>query len=447
MKFKGGYNVLLQGKPEDTTKIKRLPEPESLYLPLQSRRFAFGEIHVKNGQNVCAGDTVARDKNNYSLPLLAPRAGVVKLEEAAGHIVLTNLSVQSKINITAEENGGKLLSLGAWQFFYDAYTDELPNPTGSPQAVIVSTVSFEPFTAMGRIQIKDKLSQFAKGLEYLRDIVMEQPIYLVVPQITSVWASQFRQRMQNCANVSLVEIPAKYPYDNFSILARKLGLKKQAGPIWAVRTEGVLAVEQALTSSKPCTSRTISIGGPAAASPCHIEIMPGYPIRDIFDIFASETEIRAINGGILTGEPVTKEILGIDTECRGLTILPECREREFLGFARPGWDRNSYSGCFASALGAGVSQDMTTALRGEPRPCISCNFCEEVCPAGIMPHLLHKYLYSNLIEDVERGRIDLCIECGLCSFVCPSKIDLKNEFVDAKELIEKEKNESVTENF
>jgi Na+-translocating ferredoxin:NAD+ oxidoreductase RnfC subunit len=58
-----------------------------------------------------------------------------------------------------------------------------------------------------------------------------------------------------------------------------------------------------------------------------------------------------------------------------------------------------------------------------------------------MPHLIHKYLYSDLIEEVDQARVDLCIECGLCSFVCPSKIELRSQFIEAKLLIEKEKEE------
>jgi len=80
-------------------------------------------------------------------------------------------------------------------------------------------------------------------------------------------------------------------------------------------------------------------------------------------------------------------------------------------------------------------------MRGEKRPCVACNFCEEVCPAGIMPYLIHKYLYADLIEEVEQARVDLCIECGLCSYVCPSKIDLRKQLIEAKVLIEKEKQE------
>ncbi len=82
-----------------------------------------------------------------------------------------------------------------------------------------------------------------------------------------------------------------------------------------------------------------------------------------------------------------------------------------------------------------------SVLHGEGRPCISCNYCEEVCPAGIMPHLIHKHLYADDIEEADATRVDLCVECGLCSYVCPSKIDLMNQFVEAKKVISAEQEE------
>jgi Na+-transporting NADH:ubiquinone oxidoreductase subunit A len=193
--------------------------------------------------------------------------------------------------------------------------------------------------------------------------------------------------------------------------------------------------------SKPCLVRIVSVGGPGIDSPVHLKVMPGYPIKKIRDKYGFEPSARMINGGILTGEPLGKETQGLDTECRGITILPELKEREFLGFIRPGWDRSCYAKCFLSSLKEKFRERYTTGVRGELRPCISCNFCEEVCPAGIMPYLIHKYLYGDLIEEAEQARVDLCVECGLCSFVCPSKIELTREFIEAKGLIEKEKEE------
>jgi Na+-transporting NADH:ubiquinone oxidoreductase subunit A len=412
LKFKGGYNIFIQGRPESS--VQKLPEPKELYLPLHSRRFYFSNICVKEGQRVEDGDVLAKDPDNYSVPLLAPRGGTVRLKEVKDHIVLAKLSPPAeKVYVPekdlphiVQEMGAsglkryRLLSLGAWQFFYDAYTGQLPDPLDKPQAVIVSTLSLEPFEVRGDVQLKNRLLQFTRGLEHLQSLLEYQPMYLVMPDIKSEFATLVREHIRGYAWAKLIEIPLKYPYDNFNILARKLGL-----------------------------------------SPAHLKAMAGYPVKEIIDRYVFSPFPRIINGGIFTGTKVTEEVFGLETECRGITILPEHKEREFLGFIRPGWERSSYSGCFLSSLRKEFRQRLNTAMYGEGRPCVSCNYCEEVCPANIMPHLLHKYLYRDLIEEVDQARVDLCIECGLCSYVCPSKIDLRQQFIDAKELIEKEKEE------
>ncbi|MHC4867688.1 MAG: 4Fe-4S dicluster domain-containing protein, partial [Planctomycetota bacterium] len=440
-------NVLLAGRPGP--EIQVLPEPQNLYLPLSSRRFNFGEICVKDGEKVSGGDVLAKDPDNHSVPLLAPRAGTVRLKAAENHIVLEDVALleehadmaQEELEHIRHEAGQagvkryQMLALGAWQFFYDAYSSALPEPLGTPQAIIVSTMSLEPFLARGDAQLHKRLLSFTRGLEQLQSLLEYQPIYLVMPDISSEFATLVRTQIRGYAWVKMVEVPLTYPWDNFALLARKLGLSRDGGPVWSVRTEGVLAVDRALTLTKPCTVRIVSIGGPAVNSPVHLKVMAGYPIEKIVEECTSDPAVRVINGGVLTGRAMAAETLGVDTECTGLTVIPEPVDRESFSFARPGSDRHSYSNCFLSALKADFRERLTTAARGELRPCVSCNFCEEVCPAGIMPHLIHKLLYKDDLDEVERARVDLCVGCGLCSFVCPSKIELTGQMLDAQQRI------------
>jgi len=453
MRLRGGYNVPLNGRPE--RRIAVMPEPDTLYLPLHSRRFNFSKLQVDDGDRVDGGDILAKDPDNYDVPLLAPRSGRVRLDEKEGHIVLDEVAKQEEhADITESElehieqemgAGGikryKLLTLGAWQFFSDAYSGKLPDPLGTPQAIIVSTVALEPFVARGDAQLHKRLRNFTRGLEQLQSLLEYQPMYLVMPEIESEFAALVRNHIRGYAWVKMVEIPLTYPYDDFALLARTLRLRRDNGPIWCVRTEGVLAVDRALTMTAPCTVRIVSVGGVGVHSPAHIKVMPGYPIETIRSRYFFEPASRLIDGGVLTGRSFPDEALGIDAECRGLTVLPELQDREFIGFARPGWNRSSYTPCFLSALRYRFRERFTTALRGERRPCMSCGYCQQVCPAGIMPDLLHKYLYREMIEELDEARIDLCIECGLCSYVCPSKIDLRRQFIEAKALIAKEKEE------
>ncbi|MBW8016302.1 MAG: hypothetical protein FVQ82_08960 [Planctomycetes bacterium] len=454
MKFRGGYNITLQGRP--SKKVKILPEPEALYLPLESKRFDFTSIYVEEGQKVDTGDVLAVDPGNYDVPLLSPRAGTVRLSSTEGHIVLEDISTvddvpdydKDSIPHIARQMGAsgemrhKLLALGAWQFFRDAYTNELPDPMGTPQAVIVSTLSLDPFTARGDVQFKNRLLQFTRGLEYLQSMLEYQPIYLVIPKSRTKFHDKVKDQIRGYAWVKLIEVPLEYTRTNFNILARNLGLKRADGPIWGVKAGGVLAVDRALTHTKTSLVRIVSIGGPGVKTPEHVKVMAGYPIARIREQYAREGQMRLINGGFFTGRMLGEDEIGLGVEIAGITIIPEHTEREFLGWLRPGFDRSSYSNAFLSTLRGKFAEKFTTTLRGEPRACVSCNFCEEVCPAGIMPHLIHKYLYSDMIEEADAARVDLCVECGLCSFVCPSKIELREEFIGAKVFIEEEKAEA-----
>jgi len=231
VRFRGGYNILLKGKPAGA--VTAMPEPKVLYLPLRSERFTFTDIRVNNGQKVTGGDVLASDPDNYAVPLLAPRTGTVRLKAVEGHIVLENADqLEEHANIAAKEmlhveqemgaagiKRYKLLSLGAWQFFYDAFTGALPDPLGTPQAVIVSTLSLEPFLARGDVQLHKRLLNFTRGLEHLQSLLEYQPIYLVMPNISSEFANLIRNQIRGYASVKMLEIPFKYLYDHFEILA------------------------------------------------------------------------------------------------------------------------------------------------------------------------------------------------------------------------------------
>jgi Na+-transporting NADH:ubiquinone oxidoreductase subunit A len=457
MRLRGGYNITLSGKP--SSEVEVLPEPAVLHLPLGSRRLSFDTVLVGEGDRVHLGQELALDPANYSVPLLAPRAGTVRLGAAPGHITLEDIAKEPEEPPHPDEDAEhvpsgkgsagmkrlKLLKLGAWEFMSEARSGRIPDPMGAPQALIVSTVHLEPFVARGDVQAVKRLSHFTRGLEHLQALVEYQPIYLVIPTTRSAFAAEVRERLRGYAWMKVIEIPLKYPFDDFALLARRLGLKKGSGAVWAMTTAGVLAVDRALTLSQPCNVRIVSIGGPSVKKPVHLKAMPGYPLEDIVSPRVSDGTHRIISGGVLRGRMLGPDVKGLDSECTGLTVLPEQTEREMFGFMRPGISRRAYSRTFVSLLRPGLIEKMTTALRGEHRPCVACGFCAEVCPAEIMPYLIHKLLYQDELEEVEAMRIDLCIECGLCANVCPSKIDLLKEIVDAKERIQIElKAEEVT---
>jgi Na+-transporting NADH:ubiquinone oxidoreductase subunit A len=166
--------------------------------------------------------------------------------------------------------------------------------------------------------------------------------------------------------------------------------------------------------------------------------MVGYPLDALLAGQTPGGPVRLVSGGALAGDAVPPGQKGLDAECAGLTVLAEATEPKAFYFVRPGWGRRSYSRCFPSALRPRFAEAMDTSLRGERRACVACGACESVCPAGILPHMIHRHLYRDALDDAARLRVDLCIGCGLCSFVCPSKIELRQQFVEAQERLRQE---------
>jgi Na+-transporting NADH:ubiquinone oxidoreductase subunit A len=443
LKRQGGYNVPLAGRPASATET--LPEPDALFLPLRSGRLTFTEPAVADGQSVRAGEVLARDRVRFDVPLLAPRDGTVRLEAVEDHIVLEDPAPRAEEAFEAgasrPDPRQRLLDLGAWGFVEDARTGVVPDPAADPTAVIVSTVRLEPFGARGEAMLRSGLEAFSRGLERLQGLLAYQPIYLVMPDVDSALAEEVHDHLRGHAFLQIVTIPLTYPMDDWRLIARGLDLASGGAPVWALRAEGVLAVDRALTHSRPTLDVLTTVGGPEAKRPRHLRVPPGYPL-DAIRSAEVEAGARLILGGAMTGAMAGDGVRGVPLGCPGLTALAPMPGPQLFGWIRPGASRQSYSRTFLSRLRRAFPERMPTALRGERRACIACGLCEEVCPAGIMPHMIHKYLYQDSLDDAERLGVDLCIGCGLCSYVCPSKIELRAQFLEAQQDLAEERREA-----
>jgi Na+-transporting NADH:ubiquinone oxidoreductase subunit A len=440
MKLRGGYNIRLAGRPAG--RIEDLPEPSALLLPQRSRRLRFTQLLVKNGQRVRAGEALALAPEQFALPLLAPRSGTVRLRAQRGHVVLEDLAQEPPHLPPEPPAGGEvnprrqwLIDLGAWPFLHDAHSDAVPDPQRPARAAIVATTHLEPFAVRGDVQLRESLEEFLRGLELLASLV-EETVFVAVPRSGSELAARLRQGLAGKERIRAVEIPLRYPLDHFNVLARALGLRaERSRSVWGLRTEGVLAIDQALTLRRPVVDRVVSVGGSGVTQPVHLRAPRGYPVEAMLAGRLLDRPVRVIDGGILNGEAVGPRLLGLGVESTGLTVLLEPAGRELFGFVRTGLDRISYSRCFLSVFRGKYVEPMTTAVRGEHRPCIACGFCEELCPAGIMPHLIHKLAYQDALEEIDRCGSLLCVGCGLCTYVCPSKLELRREILAANETI------------
>ena len=149
-------------------------------------------------------------------------------------------------------------------------------------------------------------------------------------------------------------------------------------------------------------------------------------------------EQRLVCDSLLTGKTVTDMNLPATRACEAIYAIPEARSIELFSFARPGINKDSYSNTFLARI-LPFKKNADTNVRGELRACLSCSYCTEVCPVGILPNLIHKYVDRNLItETLQELNIFKCIDCNLCTYVCPSKIGVAELIKKGKEMLRAE---------
>ncbi len=108
-----------------------------------------------------------------------------------------------------------------------------------------------------------------------------------------------------------------------------------------------------------------------------------------------------------------------------MTVIPEDRERRFLGWMEAGLHRFSVLPLYLSRLLGRGRFDITTATHGSPRAVMPFGVMERVMPLDIMATQLCRALMAGDAEwAAELGVLELVEEdLALFTLVCPGKND------------------------
>ena len=66
---------------------------------------------------------------------------------------------------------------------------------------------------------------------------------------------------------------------------------------------------------------------------------------------------------------------------------------------------------------------------GSQSRCIGCGECRSVCPVGLDPEALYKFMDGGENRNVKTGRAAECHGCGCCEVVCPSALPLSTSII------------------
>jgi Na+-translocating ferredoxin:NAD+ oxidoreductase RnfC subunit len=463
--FSRGYEFQnFEGQPQD--KLVRTGIPEKIIVPL---RQGFGnEVGpvVKPGQKIAAGEIIGRDDESVSSPVHSSVNGrVVEIEkidylgkETAAIVIESDDTDDwqkleghlSKWEDLSGEKIGELIYLsGASSLGRVGIPTKFKSSIITPEEVgnvIIQGVGSEVHNPSINVLLKGKrLSHFIEGLKILKKMMTGARFHLALNRLQKSLIDKVSQLLPNNNWINFFTVARKYPVEYDEVITPLLlgggfPYGYSAANIGAVvlDIQAVLHVYEAVIEGKPLIERTVALCGPGFKDNPHINVRIGTPLEYINKTRARQNkELRFIRDSALTGAALSDLSLPIDRTFNTIIALSEDTEREFLAFARPGFRKDSYSNTCLSILFKKNSEIFQktcgTNLHGEKRPCIFCTFCQQVCPVGIIPHLLFHYVEKDVIDEtLLKYKIFNCIECNLCSYVCPSKISVAQYIKEGK---------------
>ena len=450
----GGYTPRIGGRPARDIQSVRLPEVLRVSF---DRRGLHYEPLIADGQTVRRGEPLAEaGYRGSTLSLPAPASGVVSGVSAEGLAIRVAAEQRqsepparhSPDRLSGDEARRLLCRTGAWPFLWSSQTGGTPAADGSelPRAIAVNFVLSEPFRARGRVLLTSAWDHIISGIRFLPRLLADYgKVEIILTAVHDPVARRLAEELSGFAWTRLHAVPVTYPVENDRVLRaalrRQVRSYKPEDTIWTVDAQGVAALGAALAEGAPVHRRVVALGGPGVAHPRHLDVVVGTPLAAFLE---ADPGVMVLRGGLLTGEPVDPRSAAVEWDDDALFVLPVPQRRESLSFLRPGFTRRSLLPVFAGSIVGSSDTHITTSLRGERRPCIACGLCEQVCPAGLIPQVLHRYLYREAYEEAERAGLNHCVDCNLCTYVCPSKIELGRQFIDARAFIRAERQEAAT---
>lgn len=464
--FRGGY---IFREPEGVFKqeIESAFIPTKVTLPLKLRFGSHIVPLVKKGDQVRAGQIIARDDESISAPAIASVSGTVediiqvnyfygkveaiviksdgtsesnKLEEATEEY--RNLSFEKISELIYISGAASLGKSGIPTIFKSS-----PARPKTINNLIVTTFGTAPFALNDEIIFNSREADFYHGLAILKRALPNTKVTIAMEKSNKRFTEKMIDAIRRGPTTTKIpdwifiqQLEKKYPQESEDMLVRAILNKKI--PLGGLGTDigvlildvhDVIRVYEAVAKGEPFIERTVALAGSAVKENKYINLRFGVSIEEVLKgKIKQDVHVRVIFGNCMTGLWEKDLTMPIGRSIGHLTVLRENRDRQFLSFLRPGLMSDSYSHTFASSCRGNSKIKYDTNLRGELRPCIQCGYCEEVCPVGIIPHLLSKHVEHDLCEGMEKLNIFDCIDCGLCSYVCPCKIALADHIASGK---------------
>ena len=397
----------LQVKPKDQVKAGELIGVPEAFMAAPLHASVSGEVlDVKEvshqGRNILACIIQCKEKPHFEAQLYEKEA--------------VDISGLSREEIIAGIRDGGLTGMGGAGF----PTHKKYETDKKIDALLINAAECEPFlTCDYRLMLEYRWSVI-NGVRLMLKGSGAETAYICMEDNKPEAAKALQEALEEGRkagvigkqqNIQIMVLPTKYPQGGErqlieSVLKREVPMGELPADVGVIvsNVETSKAAADQILGGLPLIRRIVTVTG-CVKNPGNYLVPIGTSAKELVELSGGVTvkNNRVIAGGPMTGPCVASdwdgesELFYVTKNTCGILILPDSQ-----------W---------------------------EEQPCIRCEACTKVCPAGLAPYQIEFAYMEEDYDLCESLYASECIACGCCSYTCPAKRELSVRTRMARDMV------------
>ena len=421
--FHGGIHPKEYKNLTEHLAFEKFPLPEQIILPLSQHLGKEAKAQVKKGDEVKAGQLIARaegfvsasvhtsisgkvmssgkEQTSSGFPkdsIVVKRNGTIGSESLVNEFLLPSLNPET---ITPDEIRERVALAGIVGQGGAAFPTSVklsPPKDKIIDVVILNGCECEPYLTRDYRLMIERPDDLIAGLKLIMKALGVKHGVIGIENNKPEAIEVLSYLVQYEEELEVISLKTKYPQGAEKMLIKAV-TNKEVPPgklpmdVGAViqNIGTAIAVHDAIVKGEVLINAALTVSGKGIKNPKNLIVPVGTTIKDVIDYCGGVTDdaVKIVVGGPMMGVAQFDLRVPIMKATSGILVLTK-----------------------------------DEVVENPETPCLRCGQCVGACPLNLVPTKLSRYSQLNRFEDAEGAGITVCMECGTCAYTCPANIPL-----------------------
>ena len=373
-----GLDLPIVGEPEH--QVETAPLPRRVALLAEDYVGMSPTMQVRVGDEVRRGQLLFEDKKTPGVQYTSPASGrvtaihrgerrafqslVLQLDAAelsgrADSVTFSAYSGRHPGSLNRAAVKALLLESGLWTALRARPYSKVANPAETPRSIFVTAMDSHPHAPPPDLALQGREADFERGLVAVARLT-DGPVYICQ-------SPESRFPVPSDGQFRREEFSGPHPSGTVGFHIHTLDPVDRNRLVWHLNYQDVAAFGRLFADGQLHLERVIALAGPSVKRPRLLKTRLGASTQDITEGQLIDGESRIISGSVLAGRAASGEVFGfLGRYHQQISVLPENRSRELLGWLSPGISRYSTINTYLSKLIPGKKFRFTTSTNGSP---------------------------------------------------------------------------------